>query len=79
MEAGRKYRQTTSIKMRGKGLIGDMVQKIKKAVRRGCTLFTPVKRRIPYRVINPGLDHWYRSYQKKRGEPVTGLTGYKYY
>ena len=64
---------------RGKGLINDMIQKIKKTVKRGGTLFTRHKRRIPHRVINPGLDHWYRSYQKKKGEPVTGLTGYNYY
>ena len=64
---------------RGKGLINDMIQKIKKTVKRGGTLFTCHKRRIPHRVINPGLDHWYRSYQKKKGKPVTGLTGYSYY
>ena len=64
---------------RGKGLISDMIKKIKQTVKRGGTLFTPYERRIPHRVINPGLDHWYRSYQKKKGEPVTGLTGYKYY
>ena len=64
---------------RGKGLINDMIQKIKKTVKRGGTLFTRHKKRIPHSVINPGLDHWYRSYQKKKGEPVTGLTGYNYY
>ena len=64
---------------RGKGLIKDMINKIKKTVKRGGTLWTPIKRRIPHSVINPGLDHWYRSYQKKKGKPVTGLTGYNYY
>ena len=64
---------------RGKGLINSMIQKIKKTVKRGGTLFTRHKKRIPHRVINPGLDRWYRSYQKKKGEPVTGLTGYNYY
>ena len=63
---------------RGKALMSDMIQKIKKTVRRGGTLFTPIKRRIPHRVINSGLDYWYRSYQKKKGEPVTGLRGYSY-
>ena len=64
---------------RATSLINNMIQKIKKTVKRGGTLFTRHKRRIPHRVINPGLDHWYRSYQKKKGEPVTGLTGYNYY
>ena len=64
---------------RATSLTNNMIQKIKKTVKRGGTLFTRHKRRIPHRVINPGLDHWYRSYQKKKGEPVTGLTGYNYY
>ena len=38
---------------RVKLLIGDMIQKIKKTLKRGGSLFTPVKRRIHHRVINP--------------------------
>ena len=72
------FRGPVRRRKRGKGLVSDMINKIKKTVKRGGTLFTPVKRRIPHRVINPGLDRWYRSYQKKKGEPVTGLTGYSY-
>ena len=70
------------VRKRGKraaSVIRSMIQKIKKTVKRGGTLFTRHKKRIPHRVINPGLDRWYRSYQKKKGEPVTGLTGYNYY
>ena len=72
------FRGPVRRRKRGKGLVSDMINKIRKTVKRGGTLFTPVKRRIPHRVINPGLDRWYRSYQKKKGEPVTGLTGYSY-